>query len=143
MINFDALKKATRISVSYITDDINGDYVKEFRRKYGLTQIALANIMGVKKKAIEKWEQGVNPVKGSSAVLLTLLSNNKDLLQQIRKATIISVDGKEEEFKVFATTSYQMKINVDIRPNEDYECIAAKTTSSYSPTRKTRLAPAY
>jgi len=40
--------------------------VKLFRADHRLTQAALANIMGVKKKTIEKWEQGVNKVSGSS-----------------------------------------------------------------------------
>lgn len=128
MINFDALKEARRISVSYTMDEISSNYVKEFRRKHGLTQIALANIMGVTKKTIEKWEQGKNKVRGSSAVLFTLLSHNEHLLQQIRKVTVISADGREEEFKVVAKNFYRMEIiNVDFRPNEEYERIAATT----------------
>lgn len=56
MINIDVLKKAARIKVTYVVDEIDSEYVKEFRRKYALTQAALANIMGVTKKTIERWE---------------------------------------------------------------------------------------
>lgn len=90
MINFDVLKKAARINVTYTVDEIDSEYVKEFRRKYALTQTALANIMGVTKKTIEKWEQGITKVSGSSSVLFTLLSKNEDLLHQIRKVELIS-----------------------------------------------------
>lgn len=136
MINFDALKKARKISVSYTIDEINGNYVKAFRRQYGLTQIALANIMGVTKKTIEKWEQGANKVSGSSAVLFTLLSNNENLLQQIRKVTIVSVDGREEEFKPIGRNSFSLAMNVDLTANEEYGYVAAKTSEYYPMSRQ-------
>lgn len=93
MINFDVLKKAARINVTYTVDEISSEYIKEFRRKYALTQAALANIMGVTKKTIERWEQGINKVSGSSSVLFTLLSKNENLLHQIRKVELIAEDG--------------------------------------------------
>ena len=133
MINFDVLKNATKVNVTYTVDEINSDYVKDFRRKHALTQIALANIMGVTKKTIEKWEQGKNKVSGSSSVLFTLLSNNENLLQQIRQVKLIAADGTEQEFKVVAQDSYSIPThNVDFGstveyPNEGY--IAAKASS--------------
>lgn len=102
MINFDVLKKAARINVTYTVDEINSEYIKEFRRKYALTQAALANIMGVTKKTIERWEQGINKVSRSSSVLFTLLSKNENLLHQIRKVELIAEDGTVQDFKVVA-----------------------------------------
>ena len=140
MINFDVLKNAPRISVSYIVDEINADYVKEFRRKYKLTQIALANIMGVTKKTIEKWEQGKNKVSGSSSVLFTLLSNNENLLSQLRMVKIIAADGTEEDFKLIAQDYYSIptrNVDLDITvecPNEGY--IAAKVSSYTIPGKR-------
>lgn len=83
MINQEKLSNANRIEVSYINANVDKEFVKNFRRKYNLTQITLANILGVTKKAVEKWEQGINRVNGSSAVLLRLLSENPELLQQV------------------------------------------------------------
>ena len=83
MMDLSKLYSAKRVVVDYLDVAVSGDYVKEFRNKYGLTQVALANILGVSKKSIEKWEQGVNRVGGSSAVLLTLLNENNDLLSKI------------------------------------------------------------
>ena len=88
MINFDALKKAKRVSVTYNIEEINNEFVKQFRKENALTQVALANLMGVTKKTVEKWEQGKNKISGSSAVLFSLLSENPDLVKKIRKVEI-------------------------------------------------------
>ena len=50
--------------------------------------------MGVKKKTIEKWEQGVNKVSGSSAVLLKLLRDDPELIGRLYKVQAVS--GKTE-----------------------------------------------
>ena len=67
---------------------------KEFRKNNQLTQVALANILGVTKKTIEKWEQGVNNINGSSAVLLKLLNDNPSLLSQLYSVKV--AEGKQE-----------------------------------------------
>ena len=92
MINIEKLLESKRVEVSYIDVQIDKNFVKTFRKKYQLTQAALANVLGVTKKTIEKWEQGVNNINGSSAVLLRLLENNPELLHQI-----YSVEYKAEE----------------------------------------------
>lgn len=100
MINVDKLLESKRVEVSFAEIDVTGEYVKRFRQEHGLTQIALANIMGVKKKTIEKWEQGVNKVSGSSAVLLKLLNDNPNLIDQLYKVKT-GVAGKrgEDEYR--------------------------------------------
>ena len=62
----------------------------------------LANI----KKTIEKWEQGVNNINGSSAVLLRLLESNPELLHQLYSVKY-EVEGKpeEENYKTFASAT--------------------------------------
>ncbi len=83
MINVDRLLESKRVEISFTDVAVDKEFVKEYRRENQLTQVALANILGVTKKTIEKWEQGVNKVGGSSAVLLMLLSKNPDLLSQL------------------------------------------------------------
>lgn len=139
MINFDVLKKAARINVTYTVDEINSEYVKEFRRKYALTQIALANIMGVTKKTIEKWEQGINKVSGSSSVLFTLLSKNENLLHQIRKVELIAEDGTAQDFKVVAKDCYTMptyNLDLDIKVNHPNEGYLSTKSNNYIFTSK-------
>ena len=67
------LKESKRVEVTLYEPEIDSVFVKQFRKKNHLTQAALANIMGVKKKTIEKWEQGVNRVSGSSACCYSCL----------------------------------------------------------------------
>ena len=88
MINIEKLLKSKGIEVTFIDIEINNDFVKEFRQKNHLTQVALANILGVSKKTVERWEQGTNKVKGSSAVLLKLLNDNPELLNQLYNVKI-------------------------------------------------------
>lgn len=83
MFDFSKLLGAKRVVVSYLDTNVNADYVKAFREKYNLTQTALANIMNVSRKSIEKWERGTRKISGSSAVLLTLLNDNPELLSKV------------------------------------------------------------
>ena len=118
MINIDKLLESKRVEVVFAEINVNGEYVKQFRKNHGLTQIALANIIGVTKKTVEKWEQGVNKVSGSSAVLLKLLNDNPDLLEQLYKVSV-GVTGKrttEEynpiELKVINATTKPARTSV-------------------------------
>ena len=74
-IDFENLKD--RIGITFEIDNIdkivNGDFVKKLRNDLHLTQLMFATILGVKKKTIEKWEQGKNPVKGPNSRLIFLL----------------------------------------------------------------------
>lgn len=96
MINIDKLLESKRVEVTFTEIVVDKHFVKNFRKENNLTQVALANIIGVTKKTIEKWEQGANNVNGSSAVLLKLLSDNPDLIGQLYKVKI-GVEGKREE----------------------------------------------
>ena len=85
MINYDYLNSAKRISVQYQRNDVSKEDILKFREENKLTQLALANILGVKKATIQHWESGKHRCCGSHAILLTLLINNNDLISQIRK----------------------------------------------------------
>ena len=104
MINIDKLLESKRVEVSFAEINVNNEFVKCFRHNHHLTQLALANILGVKKKTIEKWEQGVNKIGGSSAVLIKLLSDNPELLNQLYIVNT-GVTGKIEEDNFFSIGS--------------------------------------
>ena len=91
MIDINKLLGSKRVEVSFPETAVDGAYVKLFRADHRLTQAALANIMGVKKKTIEK---GVNKVSGSSAVLLKLLRDDPELIGRLYKVQAVS--GKTE-----------------------------------------------
>mgnify|MGYP003306381091 CR=1 FL=1 len=44
--------------------------IKDLRQEKGISQLALANAIGVSQKAIDYWERGVNQPKASYIVLL-------------------------------------------------------------------------
>lgn len=87
MIDFKKLKNANRVRVEYLDINVDKDFVVQFRERFSLTQVALANILGVSKNTVDKWEKGTNKVKGSSAVLLTLLNNEPSLIEKLYKVT--------------------------------------------------------
>lgn len=94
MIDITKLLESKRLEVKIAEIKIDKHFVKQFRTNNHLTQVTLANILGVTKKTIEKWEQGVNNINGSSAVLLKLLNDNPSLLSQLYSVKVVK--GKQE-----------------------------------------------
>lgn len=109
MINVNKLLESKRVEVQITEVKIDKHFVKQFRSKNHLTQIALANILGVSKKAIEKWEQGANNINGSSAVLLKLLNDNPTLLSQLYSVKV--VEGKQEQVEYKTIESKMVMIS--------------------------------
>ena len=85
MLNLKALENANRVSVEYRIDDIDGEYVKQFRDRYNFTKIELANLMGVTKSIVCQWEEDGLGIDWAHSVLFTLFSHNDKLIEQIRK----------------------------------------------------------
>lgn len=112
MIDVSKLLESTRLEITFADVNVDRDFVKVFRKEHGLTQIALANMLGVTKKTIEKWEQGKNNVGGSSAVLLKLLNDNPNLIEQLYRVKV-DVQGKQpaEEYKSIGSTVVALSSN--------------------------------
>lgn len=93
-MNINELKKnAVKIeSVQY--PEIDKDFIKKLRTSLNVSQSLFASYLGVTKKAVEKWEQGVNKIKGSTKVLLYLINENPDILSKI-----IRVEYKGETYQ--------------------------------------------
>lgn len=60
---------------------IDGEYVKRLRKKLGLTQTMFAALLRVSNKAVEKWEQGANPVTNGNAVAMVMFDQNPELVE--------------------------------------------------------------
>ena len=73
MIDIKRLLKAERMEVTYLETDIDKRHIIGFRKAYNLTQVALANILGVKTRNINRWELDKSKMGGSSAVLFTII----------------------------------------------------------------------
>ena len=84
MIDFEKIGEMSYTSVTLYTPQIiDNKFIKNFRKEHNLTQLALANILCVSKRTIQKWERGVNSIKGCAAVLLSLLAEDKQLLDKL------------------------------------------------------------
>lgn len=79
------LKKAEKYSVDFedIDNFINSMRVKQIRDTMNMSQSFFARLLGVSKKTIEKWEQGYNPIKGTSSRLLYLIEKHPDLANEL------------------------------------------------------------
>ena len=95
-INFEEMKrKAVKITVkdySYI----DGNYLRNFRMSMKMSQSLLADYLGVSKKAIEKWEQGVNKVNATVARLIFIFEHDPETMSLIKE---IKVKDKTMVFK--------------------------------------------
>ena len=105
MINVEKLLESKRVEITIMDERVDKEFVKMFRKKYSLTQVALANILGVSKKTIEKWEQGANNVNGSSAVLIKLLNNNPELMSQVYSVKFDVEGPVEDEYRLIESKS--------------------------------------
>ena len=84
MIDFEKIGEMSYTSVTLYTPQIiDNKFIKNFRKEHNLTQLALANILHVSRGTIEKWERGVNSIKGCTAVLLSLLAEDEQLLDKL------------------------------------------------------------
>lgn len=112
-INLNILASAETVTVDYvdIASMVNGEFVKQLRKDNGYTQVRLANLLHVTKKAVEKWEQGKNHVSGSSAVLMYLLKEKPELADLIVKTNVKSgwaFDVEEQEtVKGYKATDFE------------------------------------
>lgn len=52
-----------------------GDRIKFLRRQKGITQEELGQIVGVQKAAVQKWESGTIPFKGTKTFIFDLKEN--------------------------------------------------------------------
>lgn len=108
MININKLLTSKHVEVKVAEITIDRNFVKQFRTNNNLTQVALANILGVTQETVEKWEQGEDRVSGSNAILLKLLNDNPDLLSQLYSVKVVSGEQKDGSM----TKSEQIKTEI-------------------------------
>lgn len=78
------LKKRGKSSTIVDTEKVTTpEFAKALRNKLNFSQSLFSKILGLSEKTIEKWEQGANPIKGSSSRLLYLLDKNPNLINQL------------------------------------------------------------
>ena len=87
-LNINEIKKnaikVNEIDFSYI----DGKYLRNLRVSLKMSQVLFAEYLGVSKKAIEKWEQGKNPVNGTIQRMLFLIESDPAILSKLREVTV-------------------------------------------------------
>ena len=88
-MNIEKLNDAKRVSVTfYKPKDVNGEFVKQFRKDNDLSQYELANILGVTQSAVAQWEKGNKKINGSATVLISLLCDYPWVLSELYRYEI-------------------------------------------------------
>ena len=97
-----------------IPDKLENQDIKDFRKKFSLTQQDLGNLLGLSKKTIEKWEAKDGCVTGAAVTVLKLMDENPNLLEQLR------IDEKKYKYRFYymAGNSISTIIDVDYSKRE-------------------------
>ena len=106
------IRKSKGYKVHFLDIDniVDKNYIKSLRETLDMSQVVFADLLGVSKKTIEKWEQGANPIKGCSSRLLYLLYNDTSLINKFYSVKIINDDKIQK---------YDITINDDTSENYD------------------------
>ena len=101
------------------------EFVKKLRLDLKMSQKTFANLLGVSNKTIEKWEQGVNKVKGGDSRLLYLLSLDNSLSDYLLNLHQI---GSKQKYMIIKNVQEDFDMNFkENNPNIDYS-----STSGFS-----------
>lgn len=100
-INFNELNKRAIKVADRDYSYIDGSYLRKLRMSFGMSQALFADYLGVTKKAIEKWEQGVNKINAPVLRLLFLFENNPELLSLMKEIKISNKNFILNRIKTF------------------------------------------
>ncbi|MCF7930630.1 MAG: type II toxin-antitoxin system MqsA family antitoxin [Acholeplasmataceae bacterium] len=96
------------------TDLIDSNFVRQFRGKYDMTQLVFSSVIGVSKKAVEKWEQHTNKISEPTKKLLYLLDKHPQLINDLYHVEILNAPTSADEPLVENSPyTYQLTLNQD------------------------------
>lgn len=124
-----------------VPDYITAEEIKKFRKKLGMTQKKFAELLGVSKPTVERWENGEKKITGPVVMLIDLLSEHDDWLEnreipeqkyslrlwymyKNKKCTLIDVDEVQQKIRIKNYTNNIMfrAFGANTNPNYvDYE----------------------
>lgn len=86
IINLNEIKKKKGYTFEFPNQPVvDGDFVKKLREKLKMTQSMFAELLNVKKKTVEKWEQGKNPISNGNAVAMIIFFNHPEIVNDFIK----------------------------------------------------------
>lgn len=71
--------------INHYSEIVTPEFLKSLRSKLNLSQKQLSVELGVSLQTVKKWEQGVNPILGTSAILLYILSDDSKIYRKYIK----------------------------------------------------------
>lgn len=75
--------EVVEVSIPVVTE-FDAQSIKDLRKKINVTQVGLANLLGVSPRTVESWEANRTEPTRPVQKLLTLLTRNNDLAKELR-----------------------------------------------------------
>ena len=82
-MNINKLLDAKSVKVSYIDTKHSPLDIESFMIRNKLSKVAFANIMGVRVSTVNNWISGKTEIKGTAAILFSLLKQDPALISKI------------------------------------------------------------
>ena len=92
-MNIEKLNNAKKVKITFYQPyKVDSDFIKSFRVAKNLSQVELANILGVMPSTVARWERNKQEIKGTPAILLSILYEHKDLFDKIYKVETVECE---------------------------------------------------
>ena len=125
-------KKSVKIEETDFSK-IDGAFLRDLRMRLNMSQTLFASYLGVSKKAIEKWEQGINKVNPPTVRLLFLIDRSPSILSLFKRVSYL------EKYDYVSSYANDYKITVDIKSSSNPDSVIDSSLNDWSKPDKWRI----
>lgn len=127
-INIEKIKaKASIVIEKKERVQVDNKVIRDLRLKLKLTQAAFAEVLGVTKKSVEKWEQGVNNINGSAMKIVEILLSNPEMISLFSPNIQIDVNN-DIDAAIFRYISYNTSLSEIVLNTKELNFIVQEST---------------
>lgn len=118
----NVLKKKGAV-FEYETADkkVNSKFIKELRKKLGMSQRLFSAVLGISTKTVEKWEQEANPCQGTSSRLIYLIDKHPELVDELCDYKNLDTNQKIQYKKIALDSDVEIDNSMPSWPNGSFE----------------------
>ncbi|HOI84479.1 MAG TPA: helix-turn-helix domain-containing protein [Acholeplasmataceae bacterium] len=122
-LDLSVLRRAEKYTVDFCDIDqmVDAEFVKKLRDKLNMSQSFFAQVLGVSKKTVEKWEQSVNPMIGTASRMLYIIDKYPALINEFYTDTYSS-NVKVFKKSAFFDTNFNIVVKAEslctVKPNQ-------------------------